>query len=484
VSGKRVAIPLAKTGDVAVDRALEAITANVNGIVGQEENASALVKYTRSDLAAAATLAEVVAYLNARDAERLAQINALIDRLQGNSASATRATRPEADPPAPPPAPAPGPTPAPSPTPAPTPAPSPAPGVPTVSNMARHPKDWLKIGGYMLEDNRWGAAAFTEGPASYQYTQQVERSLVVGAGGEISFRMNWRWPVTDQWGGDVASGPYPEVKCYPAAIAGDKPGYYGPDQWPAWDFAVRAPDGATVPTPTPSWTPQPIKDDWQSLGGSVINTAPSGGTGHSMFPVLLTSLSSMKGQARVAQHAAPDGIGHLSYDLWLQASPGQTAGFAGADITHEIMIPLMNWGNYGSPHTVGGAWSKAPGWYSHSVTIDGVTYMVYAAGSGGNVEYNFSAGTLDGSHTNRETGGPRTGWKFITLVPQTFPGSHPSVGGLMTVNIAAILAHLRTRTDARGMPWLYGDEYLVSAELGVEAVTGSGDIQPYDFKVF
>lgn len=464
MSGKRVAVPLAKSGNNAVDRALEALTANVNGIVGQEPGASTLTRLSTT----------------ATQAEQIAQINALIDRLQGNP-SAARATRPEADPPAPLPAPAPGPTPAPSPAPTP---PAPAPGVPTVSNMARHPKDWLKIGNYMIEDNRWGAGSFTEGVAYYQYSQQVERSLVVGAGGEIAFRMNWRWPTTDSGGGDVASGPYPEVKCYPAGIAGAKPGYAGPDIWPAWDFAVRAPDGASVPTPTPAWTPAPIQADWQPLGGSVIEVAPSGHSGHPLFPVQVSALSSMKAQARVAQHAPPDGIGHLSYDLWLQASPGQTAGFAAADITHEIMIPLVNWGNYGTPHTVGGAWSKNPGWYSHNVTIDGVTYMVYAAMSGGNLSYDFSAGSLDGSHTNPQTGGPRTGWKFIVLVPQTFPGSHPSVGGLMTVNFAAILAHLATRTDASGRPWLYGTEYLVSAELGVEAVTGSGDLEPYDYKVF
>jgi hypothetical protein len=89
MTGKRVAVPLAKTGNHNVDRALEALTANVNGIVGQEPNASEL---TKLDPAIATSVQMAI------------QINALIERLQGSQATA-RANRPEPDPPAPPPAP-------------------------------------------------------------------------------------------------------------------------------------------------------------------------------------------------------------------------------------------------------------------------------------------------------------------------------------------------------------------------------------------
>jgi hypothetical protein len=44
----------------------------------------------------------------------------------------------------------------------------------------------------------------------------------------------------------------------------------------------------------------------------------------------------------------PSGLGHLSFDIWLTDRSAQTSGFGVPPITHEIMIPLDYWGNYGA----------------------------------------------------------------------------------------------------------------------------------------
>lgn len=65
---RRTAVALAKTGNVAVDRLLEALSANMNAMTGQEANARRLVKVDPTT-ATTAELAEL--------------LNAVVDRLQG-----------------------------------------------------------------------------------------------------------------------------------------------------------------------------------------------------------------------------------------------------------------------------------------------------------------------------------------------------------------------------------------------------------------
>lgn len=383
------------------------------------------------------------------------------------------------------------------PPPAPAPSPAPAPTVPTITNLAAHPHDWLKIGNYMVEDNRWGSSTISEGTASYQFEQSVERYLTVGANGEVAFRTQWRWPFNDQNGVEIAGNSnYPEIKCFPAIIYGEKPGYYGPDMWPAWDFAVRLPDGATVATPTPEWTPQPIKDAWEPLGGSVSTTTPSGSTGGNLPQQL--PLNELWSNFRYSFNSTPTGIGHLSFDIWLQETETQIEGFTSSSITHEIMVPIHVWGNYGATHTEGGPWSKDPTNYSHDVAIGGTVYKVYVwkdkptspytgeftpdqYWSG--LQYNF--GGLNGAFTNEETNQPRVGWKFIVFEAQNIvTQNHPQdSNGFVHVDIAGIINHLTTRRDSRNIPYVRGTEYCVSVELGCEVVVGAGDLTVYDYEV-
>lgn len=358
------------------------------------------------------------------------------------------------------------------PTPAPTPIPTPGPGVvPSITNTARHPADMLEVGNFWVLDNRWGKRGIDEGAASYQFMQELERSLAVTPSGGVATRIKWRWPEFNQAGQAINDNPnYGEVKGYPAIIYGGMPGCANDYQWPGWEYVVRAPDGAIVSSAPPG-TPGPIAAQWQPPGGSVVTKAPCGFTPNSA-PMKLGS-GSLVADIKWTKTAATNGRGHLSWDIWLQETNEQGQGFSNASITHEIMIPLGNWGIYGR-HPNG----RNPGWYSHDTTIDGVTYHVYFAGEG----YTFSDGTLNGKFTNEETGKPRTGWKFIIF--QHDGDNHPrQADGNIRLDFAKFFDHCRTSKDSRGIPYVRGSEYCMSAQLGVEMVYGAGDITIYDFNV-
>lgn len=424
---------------------------------------------------------------------------------------------------------APAPTPAPPPPPPPAPAPAPAPSpMPTITT-ARHPRDFLQCGVtatdcLFIEDNRWGAATIVEGSGTGQYMQKVERALSVGPLGQVAFRTEWRWPTSI--GGVLVdgNGSYPEVKGFPCVIYGARPGYSGNgSQWPAFDFAVRLPDGVTVPTAPPG-TPSQIAADWQPAGGSVSTFVPAGKTPGSDLPrkLPLTSnvLTDQNGSNLLDQVNSPltdqnpagngvlrasgrfsvsaTGKGHFAFDIWLQQS-GQSAqafGFANSPITHEVMIQLQNWGGYGR-HPDG---SNAD-WYDHDVTLDGILYHVYISknlnrnhstgvidggGPYAGCRYNFPAGgpaIINGSFTNEETGLGRYGWKFIRF-QYTGTGAHPLLAdGSFNLDLSKFLNHLSTRVDSRGIPLAQGNEHIVSVELGAEMVVGSGDVTLWDYRV-
>ena len=276
---------------------------------------------------------------------------------------------------------------------------------------------------YWVENNSWGAGSITQGTAPDQFEQQVGVSPTVGSNGEVAFRMKWRWP------NPVGAG---EVKGYPSILSGAKPGYAGGKQ-------IMLPDG--------------------SRSGAL------GVTPGSIFPLQLP-IKSLKGKFSVKNTAAPTGQGHLSYDIWLQSAPGQDNSWGNSSITHEIMIPLQNWGDYGAHNVPGG---RNPGWYDHDAVIGGKLYHVYATkGADGALLYNF--GQLNGTYG-------KTGWKMIAFVPDVLPVPAGEI------DLAAIINYLATRKDVMGNPWALGNEYLVSAELGVEPVSGTGDITVYDYKV-
>jgi hypothetical protein len=176
--------------------------------------------------------------------------------------------------------------------------------------------------------------------------------------------------------------------------------------------------------------------------------------------------------------SAPTGVGHLTFDIWLQSQPGQDSSFTGSSITHEIMIPLEAWGGYGVYPT------RNPSWYDHDVTIGGRLYHVYCTKDlardvltgafGGPVVpgLNYSFGGLDNTY-----GPGHWGWKLIVFEPDVLPMAATSL------NIADFIAHVKTRVDSVSQPWCTGDEYIVSVELGVEPVEGTGDIVVSNFKV-
>lgn len=322
-----------------------------------------------------------------------------------------------------------------------------APAVPSIT-VFRHPGDWLQCGVeasgcYFIEDNRWGQGSIVEGTDAGQFQEAVERSLQVGSLGEVAFRSTWNWPqfINGQPTDPSVGGSYNEVKAYPAIIYGRKPGHYGPDRWPAWEKAVRLPDGAVV-APPPG-TPTPPANIWVSAGGSVSTLAPCGYTPGTNLPVVLPlSAGSVSMSGRFT--ASATGKGHLAFDIWLQNTPTQAFGFnANNEITHEIMIPLRNWGDYGR-HPNG----RNPSWLLYDTVVNGITYHVYRADFG---------------------------WSFI--VYQHDGVSHPlDANGKFNVDFAGIMADAASHG-------LVGAQYLVSVELGIEMVYGQGDITVYDYRV-
>jgi hypothetical protein len=305
------------------------------------------------------------------------------------------------------------------------PAPAPTDGKIAVANL---PNTLLQTGfdhdAYWVEDGVWGAGALTRGTFTgingTQYEQYTGVSPNIGPNGEVSFRMAWKWPTGTT-----------EVKSYPSVVSGAKPGWYN------------------------SWT-TPGGYNIRLLNGTDSSIYPSGATPGTFFPLQLP-IASLKSSFSYSHLSTPTGRGHLSYDIWLQSSPTQAYGFGASPITHEIMIPLNNWGDYGK-HLVG----RNPAWYSHDVTIDGRLFHVYVnKDANGVVRPNFGGG-----------------WKFVVFQPDAFipPGT--------TLDVAKFVNYVATQKDSTGTPWGNGNEHMVSIELGVEPVDGVGDLQISNYRVW
>ncbi|MBL0419173.1 hypothetical protein JI739_02325 [Ramlibacter sp. AW1] len=297
--------------------------------------------------------------------------------------------------------------------------------------IASHRNLWLQVGNasdaYLITDDRWGAAGLTEGVSSGQYEQYVGRSPQAGPNGEVAFRTKWRWPQGTT-----------EVKGFPSIVYGAKPGHFSNSNLIS-GHPVQLPDGSNS------------------------QVAPAGRTAGTVLPLQLP-LQSLKAKLDFRHNSEPTGEGQLTFDIWLQSDANQGSGFTGSSITHEIMIPLANWGGYGS-HKGG----RNPGWFDHTATIAGKQYHIYVTkGSDQCLRYNFSS--LNGSHG-------RTGWKMIAFVPAVLPVEPGEI------DLAAIINYVSTRTDACGSKWAVGNEYVTSVELGVEPVVGTGDITVFNYKV-
>lgn len=333
-----------------------------------------------------------------------------------------------------------------------------------------------------------GGGPITEGSGSSQYAQSVGRYLPVGSLGEVAWRTTWRYPQFVN-GVNVESADYSEVKGFPSIIYGRKPGYLSNGRYPANEQAVRLPDGIVV-TATPADAPAIVAASWARSGGSVSTLAPSGHTPGTDLPRALP-LTAGTCLTTGFYSVSATGKGHLTFDLFLQAAagPNQVAGFVASPITHEIAIPMRNWGDYGRH----GFRTATQGTLDHDVTIDGVLYHVYlfknlgvsdvaggSASAAAGLRYNF--GSLNGSYTNEETASGRIGWKFIVFQHDGI--MHPlQADGSFRIDIAKFLTHLATKTDSRGVGLIQNNEYLVSHELGVEMVYGQGDLTIWNYRV-
>jgi hypothetical protein len=285
--------------------------------------------------------------------------------------------------------------------------------------------DYLQVGldthAYWIDDGVWNPGSLTRGTYTglngSQYETAYGRSQTVGPNGEVAWRSAWKWPTGTT-----------EVKAYPSAIFGAKPGYYN------------------------SWT-TPGGHQIRLLDETYSQVYPSGATPGTFLPMAANgSLPTINSSFSFKHLTTPTGRGQLTYDIWLQSSPQQNNGFGSAPITHEIMIPLDYWGNYGA-HNGG----RNPAWYSHDVTLNGLLWHVYFV-------RNFP-------------GGP---WTFIVFEP-----SAPLPANVVhTLNLSAFINHVRTRVDSNGVPWANGTEHLVSVELGVEPVEGVGDIEISNYRVW
>jgi hypothetical protein len=307
--------------------------------------------------------------------------------------------------------------------------------------------------------------------------QEIGRTLST-TGMPIGARIKWRWP------NPTGAG---EVKGFPSIIVGGRPGSKSPDHRPGWDHWIRLPDGLTDTV-----------DKYGAVltateGGTASDLSLNGGgfTPASGLPLQLPLTGGLTFNFDWKHNIVPTGLGHLTFDIWCTRVNDQVLGFTKAPITHEIMMPLCNWGNYGSYGY------RNPTWYDHEApNIGGKPYWVYitknnyrndVTGVYGTLQpgfrYNFSG--LDPMYTNPETGQPAIGWKMIAFLPQPLPDSGNGLAatqsGHVSIDLVPIINYCRTQYDSRGIPWMSGNEFLMSVEIGVEPQEGSGDITLYNF---
>ena len=232
--------------------------------------------------------------------------------------------------------------------------------------------------------------------------------------------MAWKWPTGAAYGAQ-------EVKAYPSALIGNKPGFYNTWTTPG-GFNIQLPDG------------------------TFDTRHPSGKThANNFFPIAANgALPTINAAVGGINHlVTPSGAGHLSYDIWLQSSSAQINGFSAPPISHEIMIPLDLWGHYGEYPS-----HRNPAWYSHDETIQGILFHIYFVRV-------FS------------------GWTFIVYEPDI---AYLPITG--TLNLAEFINKLTTMNGPDAIPMASGTEYLVSIELGVEPNVGIGDLEVQNYRVW
>jgi hypothetical protein len=308
-----------------------------------------------------------------------------------------------------------------------------------INNITYEYKDFLQTGSppgaagnpgvgpaYWIDDGEWGAGTLRRGTYAGEFGSTFEtayaRGTVLGPNNEVSWRSAWKWPRGIESG---VQNQAQEVKAYPSCLFGNKPGIAN-----TW----VGPAGKNI-----------LLQD-----GTYSTKFPSGPTPGSFLPLWANgALPTINCSFDYRHNLTPTGQGHLTFDIWLQNTPTQASGFGAPPITHEIMIPLTYWGNYGAYGARG-----QPYW--GDVTIGGHLWHVYF---------------------QRVFFG---GWTFVVFEPDSPTAiAHPG-----TLNIAAFINALTTMIAGDGQPFASGSEYLVSVELGVEPVYGVGDVEISNYRLW
>jgi uncharacterized protein YcfL len=200
----------------------------------------------------------------------------------------------------------------------------------------------------------------------------------VAADGSVSARWTWRWPAEPG-----------EVKGYPAIVFGQKPGY-------------------------------PV-------------------TPNTNLPRQVNAISQLT--SSWSTRSTYTGMGQLTFDLWLTRDANRYPSFPQTPITHEIMVAVEPYGNYGL--------NRNPAWLVEEITINGVRYKTYKA-------------------DDFPPGGSQR-WRFLVFQMLT-----PMTQG--TLEFKPLFDYLKSRG------FITGNEYLSSIEFGTEPVEGTGEVTVDSFK--
>jgi hypothetical protein len=297
----------------------------------------------------------------------------------------------------------------------------------------------LEVGNHIVHGNVWNAQGLTRGTYTGLNGTTYEQQIGVayppsGSQDPVGLRMKWGFHTGTT-----------EVKSYPAIITGNFPGWHQ--------------------TGTPN-----IGGMWplRKQDGTYSTALPSGKTQNSFFPLALPVAGNLQAHGAWVHNTPPTGRGHLAWDIWVQSSAPQTTGWTVPPIHTEIMIPLTYWGNYGA--YVAGGGGRNPDWYWGDDTIDGHLWHIFQTATNTN-----KLGAPKGNNFNGT-------WNFMVFEPDS-PTALPAN---YQPNIALFLNYIKTKgwfdvtTPAANSGF---GTHVVSAELGVECVDGTGDLTVYNFSV-
>lgn len=315
-------------------------------------------------------------------------------------------------------------------------APAPAPVQAQLIAVNDWPTTILQAGDAWVFADEWGLGSLTRGTYTglngTTFEHKIGVSQQLGTNGEVSWRV----------AGKFATGQPsdPEVKAYPNVEWGNQPG---------WANTWITPGGYNVQLPD----------------GSISQKYPSGPTPNTFFPLALP-LTSLKSTVAYTHNATPTGRGQVTYDIWLQSTATQEAGFdlsANKEISTEIMIPLDYWGGYGA--YVAGGGGRNPSWYVKDATIDGRLWHIFHA--------------IPHDANNIQPNSFGSPWHFVVFEPDV-PGIQPG-----TLDLAAFINYTVNQGWTAGVPGIMSTAtHCVNVALGIEPQDGTFDTSFSNCRVF